>query len=145
MLTHRSSPRAPRARLRWYLAGLVAYVTMIGLTGRPGWRNALGLAIGVYAVVQLAALATIGLAILLTLLAGRAIGLAVRYAAGSMPIARAIWVKHKNPPRRHRRAGTTGAEPGDSAKKSAAESSTASSPVTHDDSGLGERNRTNGR
>ena len=66
-----------------YLAGLVAYVTMIGLTGRPGWRNALGLAIGVYAVVQLAALATIGLSILLTLLAGRAIGLAVRYAAGS--------------------------------------------------------------
>ena len=66
-----------------YLAGLVAYVTMIGLTGRPGWRNALGLAIGVYAVVQLAALDTIGLSILLTLLAGRAIGLAVRYAAGS--------------------------------------------------------------
>ena len=66
-----------------YLAGLVAYVTMIGLTGRPGWRNALGLAIGVYAVVQLAALATIGLSILLTLLAGRAVGLAVRYAAGS--------------------------------------------------------------
>ena len=66
-----------------YLAGLVAYVTMIGLTGRPGWRNALGLAIGVYAVVQLAALDTIGLSILLTLLAGRAVGLAVRYAAGS--------------------------------------------------------------
>ena len=39
-----------------YLVGLVAFVTMIGLTGRPGWRNALGLAIGVYAVVQLAAL-----------------------------------------------------------------------------------------
>jgi uncharacterized membrane protein YbhN (UPF0104 family) len=56
---------------------------MIGLTGRPGWRNALGLAIGVYAVVQLAALDTIGLSILLTVLAGRAIGLAVRYAAGS--------------------------------------------------------------
>jgi len=66
-----------------YLAGLVAYVTMIGLTGRPGWRNALGLAIGVYAVVQLAALDTIGLSILLTLLAGRAVGLAVRYAAGT--------------------------------------------------------------
>jgi uncharacterized membrane protein YbhN (UPF0104 family) len=66
-----------------YLAGLVAYVTMIGLTGRPGWRNALGLAIGVYAVVQLTALDTTGLSILLTLLAGRAVGLAVRYAAGS--------------------------------------------------------------
>jgi glycosyltransferase 2 family protein len=66
-----------------YLAGLVAFVTMIGLTGRPGWRNAIGLAVGIYAVVQLAALHTTGLSILITLLAGRAIGLAVRYAAGS--------------------------------------------------------------
>ena len=56
---------------------------MIGLTGRPGWRNALGLAIGVYAIVQLAVLNITGLSILITLLAGRAIGLAVRYAAGS--------------------------------------------------------------
>jgi glycosyltransferase 2 family protein len=66
-----------------YLVGLVAYVTMIGLAGRPAWRNALGLAIGVYAIVQLAALRTTVLSILITLLAGRAIGLAVRYAAGS--------------------------------------------------------------
>ncbi len=66
-----------------YLAGLVAYATMIGLTGRRGWRDALGLAVGVYAVVQLAALHTTVLSILLALLAGRAIGLAVRYAAGS--------------------------------------------------------------
>jgi len=65
------------------LAGLVAYVTMIGLAGRPGWRNALGLAIGVYSVVQLAALHTTAMSVLLTLLAGRAIGLAVRYGAGS--------------------------------------------------------------
>jgi glycosyltransferase 2 family protein len=65
------------------LAALVAYATMIGLAGRPGWRNALGLAIGVYAIVQLAALHTTVLSILLTLLAGRAIGLAVRYGAGS--------------------------------------------------------------
>jgi glycosyltransferase 2 family protein len=67
-----------------YLAGLVAYATMIGLAGRTAWRNALGLAIGVYAVVQLAALRTTGLSILITLLAGRAISLAVRYAAGSI-------------------------------------------------------------
>ena len=67
-----------------YLAGLVAYVTMIGLTGRPAWRNALGLAIGVYAIVQLAALHTTVLSVLITLLAGRAIGLAVRYGAGSI-------------------------------------------------------------
>jgi glycosyltransferase 2 family protein len=66
-----------------YLVGLVAYATMIGLTGRPAWRNALGLAIGLYAIVQLAALHTTVLSILITLLFGRAIGLAVRYGAGS--------------------------------------------------------------
>jgi glycosyltransferase 2 family protein len=66
-----------------YLAGLVAYATMIGLAGRPAWRNALGLAISVYAIVHLAALHTTVLSILITLLVGRAIGLAVRYGAGS--------------------------------------------------------------
>ena len=66
-----------------YLVGLVAYAIMIGLAGRPAWRNALGLAIGLYAIVQLAALHTTVIAILITLLAGRAIGLAVRYGAGS--------------------------------------------------------------
>jgi uncharacterized membrane protein YbhN (UPF0104 family) len=69
-----------------YLVGLIAFVTMIGLTGRPGWRNALILAVGVYAIVQLAAShathASI-LTILITLLVGHAIGLAVRYGAGS--------------------------------------------------------------
>ena len=66
-----------------YLAGLVAYATMIGLAGQQAWRNALGLAISAYAIVQLAALHTTVLSILITLLAGRAIGLAVRYGAGS--------------------------------------------------------------
>jgi uncharacterized membrane protein YbhN (UPF0104 family) len=66
-----------------YLVGLVAGITMIGLTGRRGWRNAFGLAIGVYAIVQLAVLNITGLSILITLLAGRVIGLAVRYGAGS--------------------------------------------------------------
>jgi uncharacterized membrane protein YbhN (UPF0104 family) len=66
-----------------YLVGLVAYATMIGLAGRPGWRNALGLAIGLYAIVQLAASHTTVLSVLITLLVGRAIGLAVRYGAGT--------------------------------------------------------------
>jgi glycosyltransferase 2 family protein len=66
-----------------YLAGLVAYATMIGLTGRPAWRNALGLAIAVYGIVQLGARGTTVLSLLITLLVGRAIGLAVRYLAGS--------------------------------------------------------------
>jgi uncharacterized membrane protein YbhN (UPF0104 family)/tRNA A-37 threonylcarbamoyl transferase component Bud32 len=79
-----SRPGASHANaLDPYLVGLVAFITMIGLTGRPGWRNALGLAIGVYAIVQLAVLNITGLSILITLLTGRAIGLAVRYAAGS--------------------------------------------------------------
>jgi uncharacterized membrane protein YbhN (UPF0104 family)/tRNA A-37 threonylcarbamoyl transferase component Bud32 len=79
-----SQPGASHANaLDPYLVGLVAFITMIGLTGRPGWRNALGLAIGVYAIVQLAVLNITGLSILITLLTGRAIGLAVRYAAGS--------------------------------------------------------------
>src|SRR3984957_2663566 len=71
------------AALDPYLAGLVAYATIIGLSGRPGWRNALWLAIGVYALVHLAALDTTLLSFLITVLAGRTIGLGVRYAAGS--------------------------------------------------------------
>jgi glycosyltransferase 2 family protein len=66
-----------------YLAGLVAYATIIGLSGRPGWRNALWLTVGVYALVHLAALDTTILSFLITLLLGRTIGLGVRYAAGS--------------------------------------------------------------
>src|ERR1700760_1935560 len=60
-------------------------------------------------------------------------------------MAWATRVRHSKPPRRHSRAGTTGADSGDRARYSAAESSTASSAVTHDDSGRGERNRTSGR
>jgi glycosyltransferase 2 family protein len=71
------------AALDPYLAGLVAYATIIGLSGRPGWRNALWTAVGVYAVVHLGALHTTVLSLLITLLLGRAIGLGVRYAAGN--------------------------------------------------------------
>ena len=71
------------AALDPYLVGLVAYATIIGLSGRPGWRNALWLAVGVYGLVHLAATDTTLLSFLLTLLVGRTIGLAVRYAAGS--------------------------------------------------------------
>jgi glycosyltransferase 2 family protein len=68
-----------------YLAALVAYTTMIVLVGRPTWRNALWLAVGVYAVVQLVGTAhSTVLSLLITLLMGRAIGLAVRYVAGSV-------------------------------------------------------------
>jgi uncharacterized protein (TIRG00374 family) len=80
-----SSPGANHfALLDGYLAGLVAYTTIIDLSARPRWRNALWLTLGVYAVASLATLRTTVLSVLITLLLGRAIGLAVRYAAGSM-------------------------------------------------------------
>jgi hypothetical protein len=71
------------AALDPYLAGLVAYATVVGLAGRPYWRNALWAAIAVYAIVQAGASRTSVLSLLITVIAGRAIGLAVRYAAGS--------------------------------------------------------------
>jgi len=71
------------AALDPYLAGLVAYATMVGLAGWPYWRNALWAAIAVYAIVHIGALHTSVLTLLITVLGGRAIGLAVRYAAGS--------------------------------------------------------------
>jgi glycosyltransferase 2 family protein len=69
-----------------YLAGLAAYTTMIGLSGRQRWQVAMWLIVGSYALVNLAALHTTVLSLLITLLAGRAIGLAVRYTAGSMSL-----------------------------------------------------------
>lgn len=69
-----------------YVVGLIAFATMIGLTGRPGWRNSLILAVCVYAIVQLTASNVTHesiITILITVLAGHAIGLGVRYAAGS--------------------------------------------------------------
>ena len=69
-----------------YLAGLAAYTTMIGLSGRHRWQAAMWLVVGGYALVNLAALHTTVLSLLITLLAGRVIGLGVRYAAGSMSL-----------------------------------------------------------
>ncbi len=65
------------------LAGLVAYATMVGLVGRPAWRNSLWVAVGVYSLVHVSLLHTPMLTLLITVVAGRAIGLAVRYVAGT--------------------------------------------------------------
>ncbi len=65
------------------LAGLIAYATMVGLIGRPAWRNSLWGAVAVYSVVHVGVLRTPLLTLLITVLAGRAVGLAIRYAAGS--------------------------------------------------------------
>ena len=76
-----------------YLAGLAAYATIIGLTGPSRWRTGLWLAVVVYALTSLATASTTVLALLITLLLGRAIGLGVRYAAGEWsqrPTAEAI-------------------------------------------------------
>ena len=76
-----------------YLAGLAAYATIIGLTGPSRWRTGLWLTVVVYALTSLATASTTVLALLITLLLGRAIGLGVRYAAGEWsqrPTAEAI-------------------------------------------------------
>ncbi len=64
------------------LAGLAAYTTIIGLSGRPRWRAAVWITIGTYSLVSLVSAQTTVIALAITLLAGRAIGLGVRYAAG---------------------------------------------------------------
>ena len=64
------------------LAGLAAYTTIIGLSGRPRWRAAVWVTVGAYSLVRLVGGDTTVLALPITLLAGRAIGLGVRYVFG---------------------------------------------------------------
>lgn len=73
------------AALDGLLAGLVAYITVIGLSGRPRWRTAFWLAIGFYALASLSAThaTATALSLVITLLLGSAIGSGLRYAAGS--------------------------------------------------------------
>lgn len=67
-----------------YLAGLAAYLTVIGLSGRPKWRTYFWLAITFYCVTSLALphTATV-LSLLLSLLIGQAVGAGLRYAIGT--------------------------------------------------------------
>jgi uncharacterized membrane protein YbhN (UPF0104 family) len=141
------------AALDTRLAGLVAYATMIGLVGRPSWRNALWVAVGVYSVVQVEALHTTVLSLLITLAAGRAIGLAVRYVAGSTsqrPSARDIATALAGAKvqvtaiRRIRqaKAGTVGSRRytvttrSDTTRSDTTRSETTRSETTHDDENL---------
>lgn len=78
-----SHPGTGVAALDGALAGLAAYITVVGLTGRPRWRTAFWLAIGFYGLVGLADQQTTVLALLIALLLGRAIGSGLRYAVGS--------------------------------------------------------------
>ena len=79
---HSASKRVPA--LDWYLSGLVAYVTVIGLSGRPRWRGVFWLAVAFYAVASLADAQTTGFSLLITVLLGVACGAALRYGLGSM-------------------------------------------------------------
>src|SRR6266567_3077988 len=67
------------ATLDGYLAGLLAYVTVVGLRGRAQWRTAFLTAIGFYVVASLADTNTTVLSLLITM----AIGSALRYALGT--------------------------------------------------------------
>jgi uncharacterized membrane protein YbhN (UPF0104 family) len=90
-----AAPRngARPALLDGYLAGVVAYITVIGLGGRPQWRAAFWIAIGFYSLTRLADSQTTVLAALITLLIGSCIGSGLRFAVGSVserPSARQI-------------------------------------------------------
>lgn len=84
------------AVLDGYLAGLAAYVTVVGLSGRQRWRSAYWAALGFYVLASLANSKNTHvtlLSLLITLLIGSAIGSGLRYALGSAsdrPAAAAI-------------------------------------------------------
>ena len=71
------------APLDGYLAGLAAYVTVIGLSGSQRWRTAFWLTIAFYALASLANDHANILSLLIALLIGSAIGSGLRYAFGS--------------------------------------------------------------
>jgi glycosyltransferase 2 family protein len=66
-----------------YLSGLTAYVTVVGLSGRPRSRTVFWLAIAFFAAASLADAQTTVFSVLIALLLGIACGSALRYALGS--------------------------------------------------------------
>ncbi len=95
-LTLSVSSTRTAAVLDSYLAGLAAYVTVVGLSGRGRWRSAYWAALGFYVLASLANSKNTHvtlLSLLITLLIGSAIGSGLRYALGSTsdrPAAAAI-------------------------------------------------------
>jgi glycosyltransferase 2 family protein len=79
---HTLDKRVPA--LDWYLSGLTAYVTVVGLSGRPRWRTVFWLAVGFYALASLADAQTTVFSVLITVLLGVACGSGLRYAFGAM-------------------------------------------------------------
>ena len=85
-LTLSVSSTRTAAVLDGYLAGLAAYVTVVGLSGRQRWRSAYWAALGFYVLASLANSKNTHvtlLSLLITLLIGSAIGSGLRYAFGS--------------------------------------------------------------
>jgi glycosyltransferase 2 family protein len=77
-----SGPR--RGPLDGYLSGLTAYVTVIGLSGRPRSRTVFWLAVGFFAAASFADAQTTVFSLLIALLLGMACGSGLRYAFGSI-------------------------------------------------------------
>jgi glycosyltransferase 2 family protein len=69
--------------LDWYLSGLTAYVTVIGLAGRPRSRAVFWLAVAFYGLASLANTQTTVFSLLITVLLGVACGTGMRYLLGS--------------------------------------------------------------
>jgi glycosyltransferase 2 family protein len=78
---HSGTRRVPP--LDAYLSGVTAYVTVIGLSGRPRSRTVFWLAIAFFAVASLADAQTTIFSVLIALLLGIACGSGLRYAFGS--------------------------------------------------------------
>jgi glycosyltransferase 2 family protein len=82
---HTASTAAPHeSALDGYLAGLVAYVTIIGLRGYAHWRPAFLTGIGLYGLANLAEGRSTVFSFLITVLIGSAIGSSLRYAFGTI-------------------------------------------------------------
>jgi glycosyltransferase 2 family protein len=79
---HTPGHRVPA--LDGYLSGLTAYVTVIGLAGRPRWRTVFWLAVAFYGLASLAGTQTTVFSLLITLLLGIACGSGLRYLVGSI-------------------------------------------------------------
>ncbi len=111
-----STTGTPAAALDGYLAGLVAYVTIIGLRGYAHWQPAFLTGIGLYGLANLAQGHTTVFSFLITVLIGSATGSGLRYAFGTIsgrPDATAI-AQALNSGREHivamRRIGNGGSE-----------------------------------
>ncbi len=74
---------SPEAALDGYLAGLVAYVTVIGLRGHAHLRPAFLTGLGLYGLAMLADRTATVLSLLITVLIGSAVGSGFRYALGT--------------------------------------------------------------